>query len=88
MGGPDSSRKWALKRNRIFIAHASDLLKLRDKHGEQLPEDSEAAATFALQAPSLLEGRQIAAIQRAWLAFAREGKLRGIRQPRPFKPKP
>lgn len=31
MGGPDGSRKWALKRNLPALIHAKDILKLQER---------------------------------------------------------
>lgn len=87
MGGPQDSRKWALHRNRAALGWASDLLKLNDKEGgsKDIRSETLALCDKALRCPSLLEHWESRSIHRAWIQIAQTGRLRGIRQPRPFK---
>lgn len=78
MGGPDSSRKWALKNNLHALIKAKDILKLLER-GEKIPESVMFACDKAINAPSLLVPSEKRAIQFQWMAFAEAGKLRGLR---------
>lgn len=78
MGGPDSSRKWALKNNLYALIKAKDILKLLER-GEQIPESVMFACDKAINSPSLLLPSEKRVIQSQWIAFAEAGKLRGLR---------
>src|SRR5690242_8152581 len=79
MGSIDGSRKAALKRNLPFLIRANDILTLK-KRGEQdiWPETLEACVS-ATTKPSLLSAHEKGMISSCWIHFAKQGKLRGIR---------
>ncbi len=78
MGGPDSSRKWALKRSLPALIKAKDILKLHEQ-GESIGAEMFNLCTKAVEAPSLLPRFEGNKIYREWVNWAKTGKLRGIR---------
>lgn len=78
MGGPSSSRRWALKRNLPALIHAGDILKLH-RLGEWVEPNVLEACEKAVESPSLLEPWESGMIHKQWKLLAESGKLRGIR---------
>lgn len=79
MGGPDSSRKWAVKRALPSIIKGKDILALHERGETDIYPDTLAAARLSQSAPSILTGRDHCLIRSCWMFFAKQGKLRGIR---------
>ena len=82
MGGPSSSRKWALKRNLPGLIHAKDILELLKRGEPDITEEVIQTCNKAVTMPSELLPYEQAIIHGQWFAFAKAGKLRGIRRPK------
>jgi hypothetical protein len=79
MGGPQDSRKWALKRNLPALIHAKDILRLIERGVTDVRPDIIEACHKATESPSLLMYWEKSMIEAEWLRRAKAGQLRGIR---------